>query len=313
MVTDIIVSSYGMEQPMHDGRKVMEEKYYQSISEDIRVIHNINSFNVMEFPHFHSHYELHFTLSYNLKFIIENTIFHVPKGSVVAIKPYVPHMTVVPDEAWFERYTVHIDPQILKEINCYEGFNLLGLFQSSEFPACHIKLREKDITIFEKLLDRESECLNHDFYGASVYRKLVLSELLFYLEKVKHESNSDEIQIYNDEYGILAKNIMDYITENITMDLNLDLLSEKFFINKFSLSRIFKEYCGVTVNQYIISRRIYQACELLKNNQPVFQVCEQSGFYDYGHFIRTFKKHVGISPKQYALQFRKTAEKIHKN
>ena len=36
MVTDIIVSSYGMEQPMHDGRKVMEEKYYQSISEDIR-------------------------------------------------------------------------------------------------------------------------------------------------------------------------------------------------------------------------------------------------------------------------------------
>lgn len=290
----------------------MEEKYYQSIEEDIRVIHNINSSNVMEFPHFHKHYELHFTLSYNLKFIIENTIFHVSKGSVFAIKPFVPHITVVPDEAWFERYTVHIEPEVFQKINSFEGFDLTELFQSGDFPACHIKLRQEDIPIFERLLDHEKYCLKYEFYGAEVCRRLALAELLFFLQKVKYEADSDEAQIYNDENGILAKKVMDFISENLTVDLNLDMLGKTFFINKFSLSRIFKEYCGVTVNQYIISRRIYQACEFLKNNQPVFKVCELSGFSDYGHFIRTFKKHVGISPKQYALQFRKSAEETQK-
>lgn len=283
----------------------MEEKFFQPIEEDIRVIHNINSSNIMECPHFHNHYELHFTLSYNLKFIIANTIFYVPKGSVFAIKTFTPHMTVVPDDAWFERYTVHIRPEVLQEINRYTNIDFMELFQSSDgFPACHIKLKQEDIPVFEQVLNREKDSLKGSYYGDKTYQQVILSEILLYLLRVNHEGPQQKNEIYDDENGILAKKIMEYITDNITMDLNLELLEKTFYINKYSISRLFKEYCGVTVNQYITSRRIYLACELLKKNQPVFQVCEQSGFSDYGHFIRTFKKHVGISPKQYALHIR---------
>ena len=92
----------------------MDEKFFQPIEEKIRVIHNINSENVMTCPHFHDHYEIHFTLSYNVKFIIEDTIYYVPRGSIFAIQRFVPHITAVPDDAWFERYTVHIKPEIME-------------------------------------------------------------------------------------------------------------------------------------------------------------------------------------------------------
>lgn len=289
----------------------MEEKYFQPIDESIRVIHNINSSNVMECPHFHDYYELHFTLSNNLKFIIENNIFYVPRGAVFGIGTFVPHMTVVPDDAWFERYTVHIKPEVMEEITESLDVDCMELFQpDGDFKACQIRLRQEDIFNFSQLLDREKESLKTNFYGDKSYRKVVLAEILLFLLRVKHEETGEEGKIYDDENGILAKKIMEYITENITLDLNLDLLEKEFFINKYSISRIFKEYCGVTVNQYIISRRIYLACELLKKNDAVFKVCEMCGFSDYGNFIRIFKKHVGISLKQYALKICKMEIKL---
>ena len=259
----------------------------------------------MECPHFHDHYELHFTLSYNLKFIIDDTIFHVPSGSVFAIGTFVPHITVVPDDAWFERYTVHIRPEVLEEIRREFGIDCMELFQAGEnTPACHIKLKKEDVPVFEQILNREKESLKGDYYMDKTYQKIVLSEMFLYLLRIRHEEPCQESEEYDDENALLAKKIMEYVTENITMELNLDVLEKTFYINKYSITRIFKEYCGVTVNQYIVSRRIYRACELLKENHTVSEVCELSGFSDYGHFIRTFKKHVGTSPKQYAIRMR---------
>ena len=151
-------------------------------------------------------------------------------------------------------------------------------------------------------MNREVDSLKGSYYEDELYQKIVLSEALLYLLRIKHQDPRQRSEEYNDENGMLVKRIMEYISENITSELNLDLLEKEFFINKYSITRVFKEYCGVTVNQYIVSRRIYQACELLKEKHTVSEVCELSGFSDYGHFIRTFKKHMGISPKQYALQ-----------
>lgn len=280
----------------------MDERYYQPIEENIRVIHRIKTSNKMKIPHFHNHFEIHFTLSYNLKFIIGNRIFNDSKGSVFALENFVPHITVAPDDAWFEGYIIHISPEILQEINQYKDIDFMELFQSGD-KFSHIKLKPEAIPEFEQILDRQIKALKNNFYGAEIYRRLLLTELLLFLIRVKHEKQSSNNEIYDDENGILVKRIMDFITDNITMDLHLIMLEKTFFINRYSISRLFKEYCGVTVNQYIISRRIYLACELLKQNRSVYKVCELSGFFDYGHFIRTFKKHVGISPKQYALQY----------
>ena len=47
--------------------------------------------------------------------------------------------------------------------------------------------------------------------------------------------------------------VKEYLDEHFTEKIMLEELAEKFFINKFYLSKIFKETYGTTVNNYLIS------------------------------------------------------------
>ena len=46
--------------------------------------------------------------------------------------------------------------------------------------------------------------------------------------------------------------IKNYLDEHYTEKITLDDLAEKFFINKFYLSKTFKGTCGTIVNNYLI-------------------------------------------------------------
>ena len=65
------------------------------------------------------------------------------------------------------------------------------------------------------------------------------------------------------------------------------------------LIRLFKEEIGMTPNEYIILSRIMRSREYLARGYSVIKVCEMVGYADESHFIRTFKKIMGITPKQY--------------
>ena len=65
-------------------------------------------------------------------------------------------------------------------------------------------------------------------------------------------------------------------------------------------SKIFKAEVGVTISEYIMSRRIQAAKNMLKFSEydPI-DIGNYLGFSSHSHFIATFRKHVGVTPKQY--------------
>ena len=84
----------------------------------------------------------------------------------------------------------------------------------------------------------------------------------------------------------------------------MDDLAEKFFINKFYLSKIFKETYGTTVNNYLNSKRITRAKQLLRfTDMTVDEVGVVVGIGDANHFSRMFRKVEGISPRGYRKQW----------
>ncbi|KGO79740.1 AraC family transcriptional regulator [Flavobacterium beibuense F44-8] len=94
--------------------------------------------------------------------------------------------------------------------------------------------------------------------------------------------------------------IAEYIKNNITQNLSLKDLSEKACMSTTSFYRYFKRELGMTPLEFILNEKIKQAKQLLKHpGIQVNEVCFQSGFEDCNYFIRLFKKHEGITPKQY--------------
>lgn len=56
----------------------------------------------------------------------------------------------------------------------------------------------------------------------------------------------------------------------------------------------------MTFSQFVTRYRLNTACELLKHSQKqVSEICFMVGFNDLPHFIRVFKKAMGMSPTLY--------------
>lgn len=98
----------------------------------------------------------------------------------------------------------------------------------------------------------------------------------------------------------MKKHLDEHYAEKIT----LDDLAKRFFINKFYLSKIFKETYGTTVNNYLISKRITRAKQLLRfTDMTVDEIGVAVGMGDANYFSRMFRKVEGTSPSEYRKQW----------
>ena len=124
------------------------------------------------------------------------------------------------------------------------------------------------------------------------------SEIFTHIDYTKNQYSADE---YQQKYADSIDGMpIDHYTEKIA----LDDLSEHFFINKFYLSKIFRETYGTTVNNYLISKRITRAKQLLRfTDMTVDEVGAAVGMGDANYFSRMFRKVEGISPREYRKQW----------
>lgn len=90
-----------------------------------------------------------------------------------------------------------------------------------------------------------------------------------------------------------------YINNHISEEITLNDLEKEFFISKFYLSKIFKEVTNMTIHSCILKRKLSYSKELIEQNMPIVEVYSKSGFGDYTHFFRAFKKEFGMTPKEY--------------
>ena len=100
----------------------------------------------------------------------------------------------------------------------------------------------------------------------------------------------------------LIESIVDYVAEHLTEPITLEMLSNELFISRKYISSVFRKNMGMTLREYIITKRVESAKKLLSEGKNVSEACELSGFGDYSNFIRTFTQITGISPGKYARQ-----------
>lgn len=102
--------------------------------------------------------------------------------------------------------------------------------------------------------------------------------------------------VENTFYSDMVRSVASYIEENISKKLTLDELAEYIHMSKYHFLRCFKEETGMTVHEFINNKRLMKAMEMLKNNCPLSDTWQESGFNDYTTFLRNFKKVFGVSP-----------------
>jgi len=190
--------------------------------------------------------------------------------------------------------------------------------------------------IIESLLKIEKFALEH--YGISIkYLKSLYMDVLYYIINFlrKEEMNIEEImeypfnavdfiensktlrelnnkiillidkikdyylaKIYNKEKLIILK-INQYINEHLYEQIKLENIAKIVHLNSSYISRLYKKETGKNIKDYIISLKIDRSKELIISGCSANEIINKIGFFSESHFFKLFKKHTGLTPKQF--------------
>lgn len=152
----------------------------------------------------------------------------------------------------------------------------------------------------EKGLAWEVSLTLTDFYFEAVEELNTIKDIneLFLKMILDYTEHVNKVKMYNYSSAILK--CQKYIFEQLYEKISLSILADYSSMNPCYLSHLFKKEVGVSISDYIQKERIEESKKLiLSGKKSLVDIYVPLGFIDQSHFSKTFKKFVGITPKEY--------------
>lgn len=261
------------------------------LKEDFRLFH-INDRTDREFEwHYHDFHKIIVFVSGKVTYHIEGKAYQLKPQDILLVSQGAIHKPEIDPSIPYERYIFWIrDDLSSSELNtCFQkandrSFNLIRL----------------DSVLQEKLKDLLPEIehsLRDTQFGDSILSKALFAQFMVYINRIflKSSSAPDQKSYSSDSQ---VEQLLKYINRNLSENLSIDHLAERFFFSKYHMMRKFKKETGYTIHNYIISKRLLHARSLIAQGTPVMKAAMQSGFQDYTAFVRAYKKQFGTVPTQ---------------
>ena len=101
----------------------------------------------------------------------------------------------------------------------------------------------------------------------------------------------------------IFESLVKLIDENFMRERSVAFYADQLCITPKYLSVIVKSVCGKTVQQLLFQAIIRRSIYLMKNtNKTILQIASELSFPNASAFGTFFKKHTGLSPKNYRLK-----------
>lgn len=261
------------------------------LKEDFRLFH-INDRTDREFEwHYHDFHKIIVFVSGKVTYHIEGKAYQLKPQDILLVSRGAIHKPEIDPSIPYERYIFWIrDDLSSSELNtCFQkandrSFNLIRL----------------DSVLQEKLKDLLPEIehsLRDTQFGDSILSKALFAQFMVYINRIfLKSSTAPDQKSYSSDSQV--EQLLKYINRNLSENLSIDHLAERFFFSKYHMMRKFKKETGYTIHNYIISKRLLHARSLIAQGTPVMKAAMQSGFQDYTAFVRAYKKQFGTVPTQ---------------
>ncbi len=133
------------------------------------------------------------------------------------------------------------------------------------------------------------------------YQGKVLELLALYFSEKKPDTES--CPFLNDQETVRKiKHAKEYLLKHMEAPPGLKELAKQSGLNEYQLKVGFKEIYGNTVFGYLLDHKLDHARVLLDSAKfQVNEVAYQIGYTNPSHFIASFKKKFGVTPKKYLM------------
>lgn len=126
----------------------------------------------------------------------------------------------------------------------------------------------------------------------------VFDEFIFWCHDMMFSKNEENTEI-------LVRRLDYYIQEHYTKRLSMKLLAGEFGLVPSYLSKLFRDYKGITPNHYLQEIRIERAKELLLSCPSMMtkDIALTVGYTDPSYFSKAFKKSTNMYPSEYRMVY----------
>lgn len=184
--------------------------------------------------------------------------------------------------------------------------------------ACCLSFAWQDFVEFSHLADLSGVIQVDDFTGvASLIVRLQqekehpqpdskrMAHHLIWLILALVSRSAETAPARNDQdFEETVRQVQHYMEEHHCRSLTLEGLADQFKLNKYQLSRLFKQHTGMSLLQYIIGCRMDTAKQLLISTDiSVATIASKVGYKSTTQFQAAFKKMVRTTPRHYRLEF----------
>lgn len=233
-------------------------------------------------PATRDHYLIHYVASGKGVFSTAGNTYHLTVGDMFIIYPgSIAFYTADSVDPW-EYYWVGFNGTDAKRLVGLSGF-------TRDNPILKLPQTDKVIPLLLNIYNGRGNTPDAEAQMTG-YLYLFLSRLIKFAEQNR------------DSFGVrdyLAKALR-FIQYNYASDIGVEDIAEFAGISRSQLYRAFLAFFNASPNEFLQKYRLNEACSLLsKGNLTVAEVAGSVGFKDPLYFSRVFKKHKGVTPKQY--------------
>lgn len=241
----------------------------------------------------HSHsncYEMLFVRSGSGTIMVKDKLFDIKSGGLYFINGMDIHCSVPEKAEEYIRSKLVIDSSYINHVAEITGaFEIIeDLFTKS--GGRYVNIYDTDL-IDTELLKIKSALEHNTMYTAAQITAAVFNIfILAHSDKTTHRS-----AISNK-----VSSILDFINNRIEQKITLDDISANVHIGKYYMCHLFKNTVGMTISEYILSRRISIAKKkLLYTDLPISEIALSSGFSSFAYFSKIFREYEGVTPKEF--------------
>lgn len=260
----------------------------------VRIWHNTDSYN--SDTHYHNCIEIIFMYENDCVIKLPTKDIPINSGDIIIIPPYMMHQILGSKQV--SQFVLLLDVEMLVYFGMYasptSAINDILLCNKDNCPHIYDAVRNNIIDMINAYF------INEDYWQIEIYSHLL--QIISLLGKNGLLSNSVNANISSfgakEHYDKFAE-LLQYIELNFSEPITLDSISSHVGFSKYHFIRLFKEYTGTTFYDYLTTKRIQHAKELLKSTLGITDIAFSCGFNNQTSFCRSFKKEVGMTPSEY--------------
>ena len=255
--------------------------------ENFRLFHLRSEGGAQVDLHYHEFCKLLFLIRGQGGYYVDGQRYLLRSGDILRIPSRSLHKPELDPQSPYERIILYISPEYLRQ-RSPEDCDLLSVFGGS--PVVRLG-EQKRKELFAQAANLERD-LSQPGFGREILSEADLLRLLVGLGRSMEEEQPGTLM--PESRRVLE--ILAYLDRNLTEDMDIDHLAERFFVSKYYMMRSFRRETGTTIYGYLTQKRLLLAREKMAGGMSATEACYSCGFRNYSSFTRAFGKYFGTSP-----------------